>query len=58
MPTFKSALGVIAALVPIVYCGGLIYYFLHVSGSFQAAQDDGLGATVVGLGVVDRKSVV
>ena len=52
MRTFKSVFGVIGALVPILYCGGLLYYFLDLSGSVKEATDTGLGPTLLGLGVV------
>ena len=42
----------IAALVPVVYCGGLVYYFLGVGGSFDGVAAIGLGPTVVGLSAV------
>jgi hypothetical protein len=50
--TFKSVFGVAGALVPILYCGGLIYYFLDVTGSVEEAKMDGLGPTLLGLGTV------
>jgi len=52
MRTLKSVLGVIGILVPIVYCGGLIYYFLDLSGSVREAEAIGLGPTLLGLTVV------
>ena len=52
MRTFKSVFGVIGALVPIVYCGALLYYFLDLSGSVEEAKADGLGPTLMGLGMV------
>ena len=52
MRTLKSVFGVIGALVPILYCGGLLYYFLDLSGSVQEAEQDGLGPTLLGLGIV------
>jgi hypothetical protein len=36
----------------VLYCGGLVYYFLEVSGSLQGAEAIGLGPTVIGLGAV------
>jgi hypothetical protein len=39
-------------LVPIIYCGTLLYYFLGVGGSMKGVWDIGLGPTVLGLGVV------
>ena len=52
MGSLKSVFGVIGALVPVVYCGGLLYYFLDTSGSVQGAATIGLGPTMLGLGVV------
>ena len=52
MPTLKSVFGVARAVVPIGYCGYLVYYFLGVSGSVEQAWNIGLGPTVLGLGVV------
>ena len=52
MRTWKSVFGVITALVPIIYCGWLLYYFLDVTGSVHEAVMEGLGPTLVGLGVV------
>jgi hypothetical protein len=52
MRTWKSVFGVIGAFVPILYCGGLLYYFLDLSGSVQEAETDGLGPTLLGLGTV------
>ena len=52
MRTLKPVFGVIGALVPIIYCGYLLYYFLDLSGSVQEATADGLGPTALGLGIV------
>ena len=52
MRNLKSVFGVIAALVPVLYWGGLFYYFLDVGGSVQEAETIGLGPTLLGLGVV------
>jgi len=50
--SFKSLFGVAGALIPISYCGYLLYYFLDLSGSAEEVKDNGLGPTVLGLGVV------
>jgi hypothetical protein len=60
MKPIKSVVGLIAALVPIAYCGGLVYYFVGVPGRLQSSvglpsgATDGvatqLGPTVIGLG--------
>lgn len=52
MRNLKSGFGVLGALLPILYCGGLLFYFLDLSGSPQEAADTGLGPTVLGLGAV------
>ena len=52
MQALKSGFGVLLALVPVVYCGGLIYYFLHGAGSIEDAKAIGLGPTLLGLTVV------
>ena len=52
MRSLKSVFGLIGALFAIVYCGGLIYYFLDLSGSVQEAETEGLGPTLLGLGAV------
>ena len=52
METVKSVFGVLRALVPVLYCGGLVYYFYSVSGSVEGAQAIGLGPTLIGLGAV------
>lgn len=49
--TLKSAFGLIRAVLPVLYCGGLLYYFLDF-GSWQNIMDMGLGPTVLGLGLV------
>jgi hypothetical protein len=47
--SFKSIFDVIKALLPVLYCGYLLYYFLGVGGSLQGVGDIGLGPTVLGL---------
>ena len=48
----KSVFGVIGALVAVLYCGGLIYYFVNGAGSVEDAQSIGLGPTLLGLGLI------
>lgn len=53
MDTFKTAVGLIRALFPVIYFSGLLFYFLDVSGgSIDQAWAIGLGPTILGLGVV------
>ena len=52
MRSLKPVLVVILALVPILYCARLIYYFIDLSGSVEEAESVGLGPTLLGLTVV------
>lgn len=52
MQNLKSAFGIVSALVPVIYCCGLLYYFVDTSGSLEEARAIGLGPTVLGLGIV------
>ncbi|MEO5492952.1 MAG: hypothetical protein ABIR08_02875 [Sphingomonas sp.] len=52
MGSMKGAGALIAALVPIAYCGAMIYYFAGVGGSVQGVAAIGLGPTVLGLGAI------
>jgi len=53
MGSLKNAWMLIAALVPVAYCGGMIYYFSGVGGSpLQGDTAKGLGPTVLGLGAL------
>jgi len=42
----------ILAFLPVAYCGGLLFYFLDLGGANGSPVMDGLGPTVIGLGVV------
>lgn len=48
----KSVFGMIGALVPILYCGGFLYYFIDSMGSVEEARTNGLGPTLLGLAVI------
>jgi hypothetical protein len=48
----KSWFGLVGAVLPVAYCGGLLYYFLDFSGSVGQAKAIGLGPTLLGLGIV------
>lgn len=50
--SFKSIFGVAKAVVPVLYCGYLLYYFVDVGGSADGIWDIGLGPTVIGLAAV------
>ena len=52
MGSIKSVFAVLGAAVPVVYCGGLAYFFLSSAGSWDETMSIGLGPTVVGLGAV------
>jgi hypothetical protein len=51
MQPFKSVFGLIGALVPLMSCGGALYYFLAGNGSLADIKAMGLGPTLVGLSV-------
>lgn len=49
----KSALGIIRSLFPVVYFGGLFFYFLDVcDGSLKEAQEIGLAPYLLGLAII------
>ena len=53
MQGLKPAFGLIRSLVPVLYCGGLVYYFLNqCGGSVEQAKALGLAPTLLGLTVV------
>ncbi|MBS0478255.1 MAG: hypothetical protein JSR79_03030 [Proteobacteria bacterium] len=53
MGSMKGAGALIAALVPIAYCGAMVHYFFSVGGgSLQGVNAMGLGPTVLGLGAL------
>jgi hypothetical protein len=53
MPTpLKSVVALVGSFVPVIYCGWLAYYFFHVSGSVQEAENNGLASTILGLAIV------
>ena len=52
MRTVKSIFGLILAAIPVLYCGGLLFYFNGVRSSFGGWLDGGLGPTMLGLGAV------
>ena len=41
MGSIKSVFVVLGAAVPVIYCGGLVYYFLSSSGSLDDAVTTG-----------------
>jgi hypothetical protein len=47
-----KSLGVLGALLPIVYCGGLLFYFAGFGKETKTLEAGGLGSTILGLGVV------
>lgn len=52
MRSLKSGFGVFGALVPLFYCGSLIYTFVDISGSAQDAGTNGPGPMQLGLGAI------
>ena len=52
MRSVKLAIGIAFALMPLVYCGALFFYFLDTAGSVQDAVGIGLGPTLLGVGAI------
>ncbi|MEA3044063.1 MAG: hypothetical protein QOH47_1901 [Sphingomonadales bacterium] len=52
MRTMKSIVGLVAAAIPILYCGGLLLYFNRVRTASAGLLDGALGPTMLGLGVI------
>ncbi|MCX8474929.1 MAG: hypothetical protein MT490_03935 [Sphingomonas sp.] len=52
MRSVKLAIGIAFALMPLVYCGALFFYFLDTAGSVQDAVGIGLGPTLFGVGAI------
>lgn len=52
MRTVRSFFGLAGAVVPIVYCGGLLYYFADVQKWMGGALGKALGPTMLGLGAI------
>ena len=51
MRTSKNWFGLVGALLPVLFCGGLLLYFNNVRGAFGGLLDGQLGPTMFGLGV-------
>lgn len=52
MRPLKPIFSLIGTVVPIIYCGYLLHYFLDQAGSLEEAKAIGLGPTLLGLAVV------
>jgi hypothetical protein len=52
MRTMRSIVGLIAAAIPVLYCGGLLLYFAGVEKWTGVPVGNALGPTMIGLGVV------
>lgn len=48
----KLTFGLIAAAIPVIYCGGLLLYFGGVRNAFGGLVDSQLGPTMLGLGAI------
>ena len=51
MRTAQSWFGLIGALLPVLFCGGLLLYFENVRSAFGGLVDSGIGPTMIGLAV-------
>jgi hypothetical protein len=49
MRTTRSLFGLVGALLPVLFCGGLLLYFQSVRASFGGWIDGGLGRTMFGI---------
>jgi hypothetical protein len=52
MRSLKLIFGLVGLALPVVYCGGLFFYFLELGGSVRDSTAIGLGPTLLGLGIV------
>jgi hypothetical protein len=52
MKSVKSIFGIMSAMGPVIYCGGLFFYFIDQGASLGDLGASGLGPTVIGVGVV------
>lgn len=52
MRTMKSVFGLVAAAIPVLYCGGLLLHFNGVRTMFGGMVDGALGPTMLGLGAI------
>lgn len=50
MRTMKLTFGLIAAAIPVLYCGGLLLHFNGVRNMFGGMLDSQLGPTMIGVG--------
>ncbi|MGH6873268.1 MAG: hypothetical protein ACREHE_17360 [Rhizomicrobium sp.] len=48
----KSPFRAFGMISPVLYFGGLFYYFFHTAGSVEQAEAMGLGPTLLGLAIV------
>ena len=52
MKTTKSLLGLVAALLPVLYCGGLLLYFGRFNSATYGLFDRALSPTMFGLAAI------
>lgn len=52
MQSLKSAARIIGALIPLLYCGGLLFYFANAERFTGVPIGNGLAPAILGLGVV------
>jgi hypothetical protein len=48
--TMKLTFGLVAAAIPVLYCGGLLLHFNGVRNMFGGMLDSQLGPTMIGIG--------
>jgi hypothetical protein len=52
MRSVKMVVGIVGALLPVAYCGGLFFYFRRFGGWSDGPLATGLGPTMLGLGAL------
>jgi hypothetical protein len=52
MRALKSTFGLVGAAIPVLYCGGLVYYFANVEDFTGVPVGDALNPTMIGLGAI------
>ncbi len=52
MASLRTGLGLVGALVPVLYCGGLVWYFTDLGGWGDPFVSEQLRPTIIGLSIV------
>lgn len=52
MQSLRKWIGLVGALLPVLYCGGMVWYFTDMGGWDDPFVSEGLRPTIIGLSVV------